>query len=418
LKRKRTGLKTTVGVLASLLIIFGSQAGAETFETPRNGSASDILPKEKLKGKHYRIRNKVVSYGYMNHFTVDSDFGMFEVTGNGSLRKLLREIDAIAALRKVTESEAFAKSIQGAVKKPIDFGKNLITDPVDTVTGIPKGLSRIFGNIATSLSEKHDPSEDARIKQALQVSSYKRDYAYKLGVDVYTSNKVLQKELNKVGWAGAIGSLSVSAATSAIGGGWVTAISSMRLAKQINETLREEPPPRLRIINEEKLLKMGVSEVLTKKFLDHPAFTPRHDTIIVSCLAALKGARGREEFIRYSLSAQEEETANFIQNMAQTISGYHAKVSPVTRVGVLDGVVLARAQNESVLIPLPLDHGVWTERAGRVLGNFAARYRAKGLKGKLELWVTGTLSPMAREQLEGLDIQVAERVDQSLGFMD
>ena len=37
---------------------------------------------------------------------------------------------------------------------------------------------------------------------------------------------------------------------------------------------------------------------------------------------------------------------------------------------------------------------------------------------RLELWVTGTLSPLARKQLKGPGIKVAENVDERINFMD
>ena len=52
-----------------------------------------------------------MSYGYMHHWTVDSDFGTFEATGDGALRALIREIYAIAALKEISQGEAFADSI-------------------------------------------------------------------------------------------------------------------------------------------------------------------------------------------------------------------------------------------------------------------------------------------------------------------
>ena len=254
-------------MFVSLFMVFpaASEVNAGKYESPGNRKVSEILPPEKISGPHYRILEKVVSYGYMHHYTVKSDFGDFEVTGDGALRKLLKEIKAIAALTEITQSDAFLESVKGAATKPVDFGKNLITDPVNTVSGIPKGVFGLFSNIATSITEKHDPSEDARAEQVLLLSSYKREYAYKLGVDVYSSNPVLQKELNKVGWAGAVGSLGMSVATAPIGGAAVATFKTMRMANQINEVLKEEPPPRLRIINEEKLSAMGVSEKLRKK---------------------------------------------------------------------------------------------------------------------------------------------------------
>ncbi|MDH3476204.1 MAG: hypothetical protein OEM59_21195, partial [Rhodospirillales bacterium] len=99
--------------LAALALSFGvaTAAGAVEFERPANRAASKILPAEILTGPHYRIREEVVSYGYMHHFTVDSDFGVFKATGDGALRKLLNEIRAIAALKEIRQSEAFADSV-------------------------------------------------------------------------------------------------------------------------------------------------------------------------------------------------------------------------------------------------------------------------------------------------------------------
>ena len=110
---------------------------------------------------------------------------------------------------------------------------------------------------------------------------------------------------------------------------------------------------------------MGVSKGLTERYLDHPHFTPRHDTIIVECLRNLSNAKGRDGFIKFALHAEDEESANFFQQMAETMAGYHDKVAPIVEIRVMDGMVLAKAKNDSVVIPFPLDHGVWTERGAR-----------------------------------------------------
>jgi hypothetical protein len=408
----------SIFVLLSVFFAGTSNVWAEKFETPQNRNASEILRPELVSGPHYRILNKVVSYGYMHHYTVDSDFGVFKANGDYALRKLLKEIRAIEALREVKKSRAYGDSVKEAAKKPVYLGKDLITEPVDTISGIPKGVHRLFGNIYTSATETKDPSEDARYKQALTMSAYKRDRAYELGVDVYSSNPVLQEDLNSVGWAGALGNLSVTALTLPAQATAIKVAKGMRLSKQMNEILKEEPPARLRQINEKKLASMGVATFLANQFLDHPHFTPRHDTVIVECLARLSYARGRAEFIHSILGAQDEETANFFQNMAETMRGYHEEVSPIKEINIVGGLTVAGAGNGSALIPFPLDHGVWTEKADRIIRNLVTSYRASGLGGRLSLWVTGTLSPMARKNLTELGIEVAENVDQRIEFMD
>ena len=158
---------------------------APAFETPGNRSAADILPKQLISGPHYRVQDKVVFYGYMHHYTVDSDYGVFEVTGDYALRKLIREIGAIAALGEVKKSDAYLDGVKKAASQPLEFGANLITDPVDTLSGVPKGVSRLFQNVKTGLSYRANPSEDSKAEQALSVSSNKRALARQLGIDVY-----------------------------------------------------------------------------------------------------------------------------------------------------------------------------------------------------------------------------------------
>jgi hypothetical protein len=411
------------GVVAlNLLLVFlpgFSHLGAKECETPTNVKAPEILPSDRISGPFHRIKETVVSHGYMYRYTVVSDFGVFEATGNTALRKLLREIPAIASLRKVSETEAFAKSLGKAAVKPLKLGEGLITDPVDTVSGIPKGVYHLFSYAYTSATGKRNPAEDSQVEQLLAFSSYKRQYAYQLGVDVYSSNPVLQKELNRVAWASVAASLSFSAAMMPLGVAG-TVVSYSRLGQQVNELTKEEPPVRLRQRNEKGLLEMGISKDVTKRFLDHPNFTPRQDTVIVTSLLALKGAKGREDFIRFVLAASDEESANFVMNIAETMKGYHETVSPVQEIKVVSGLVFARAQNSSVVIPFPVDHFFWTEQADEFVRNSIRTQKSSGKPWPtgLDLWVTGKVSPLARKNLEELGIKVTEKVDQKIEFVD
>ncbi len=393
-------------------------AGASKFEVPVAQKASAILPPQLLAGPHYRVRDQVPFYGYMHHYIVDSDYGQFRVTGDMALRKVIREIGAIASLKEVRKSEAYLNGVKKAASQPLEFGANMLTDPVDTISGIPKGVARLFGNVATGLSTKAGPGEDSKVKQALAVSSNKRELASKLGVDVYSSNNVLQEELNGVAWATAIGSLSLSAALAPIGGPAVTAVSLTRMSQQLNDLLRDYPPQRLREINQQKLESMGVSPGLASRFLDHQAYTVTHDTVIVTSLESLSGAKGRENFIQQALTAEDEESANFFMQIAETMKGYHAKVSPIRDISVYGPLVFARATSGAVLIPLPLDRAIWTERASERVPMAISAYKAAnpGVK-KFEVWTTGVASKMAKDQMAKLGGQITENVDNRIGFV-
>jgi hypothetical protein len=48
-------------------------------------NASDILQPQYLKGPNFTVRNPVPTYFGSNHYTIDSDFGVFEADGNQML---------------------------------------------------------------------------------------------------------------------------------------------------------------------------------------------------------------------------------------------------------------------------------------------------------------------------------------------
>jgi hypothetical protein len=392
--------------------------GAANYEAPSGRQASEVLPPNLRSGPHFKVQDRVAADGYMLRFTVNSDYGTFPVTGEYGLRKLIKEVQAIAALKKVSKGEAFVKGVSGKAQETVEFGANLVTDPGRTLASVPQGVAKLFDNIATGLQKPREPRRDSVGQQLLNVSDAKRKMAYDLGVDVYSSNRVLQNELESLSKAQALGSLGVSAAIP-YGGGTVVGISRMsQTAGEVNRLLRDESPSALRNLNERKLQAMGMDRSLTERFLNQTQLSPRHKTVIVASLEKLSGARGREAFINFALKANDESSANFMQNMAEILAAYQQSVSPIQEI-TAPGIILARAANGTVLIPFPLDYGVWTVRAERVVKNTLGGYKTPGrTPARFELWVTGTVSPLARRQLEAQGIKVVENVDRRIGMMD
>ena len=403
--------------LVAVLLAMATSGGAVEYESPANRRASDILPAQIIAGPHYRIRDLVVADGYTHRWTVESGFGAFEVEGDGALRKLLKEIQAIAELQKVKTGEAFTKGILGAVKAPFGLAKSLITNPVDTVTGVPRGMYQVMENVGTAATTTRDPSEDAKLAQALKMSSFKREIAAQLDVDPYSSNKVLQKELNSVAWASTVGDWTFSVAMLPAGAAG-SVVSNIRLANSINNVLKDEPPARLRIINNEKFEKMGIPEDLRKRFLDHPAFTPSHDTIIAANLEQLVGVSGRDAFLNLAVTAEDEAEANVYAAMAQMLRGYHETVTRLAEITVVGRLTVAQTKAGQALIAVPLDRLVWTQRADQVSSNLKANYQRPGFNGTFDLWVTGTISPGARQELEQRGYRIVERIHTRVEILD
>ena len=254
--------------LMMLTLIAGMAWGASQYEAPKERRASEVLPPNLRSGPHFKVQDRVAADGYMLRFTVTSDYGTFPVTGEYGLRKLIKEIQAIAALKKMSKGEAFVEGVKGKAQETVEFGANLVADPGSTLASVPQGVAKLFDNIATGLQKPREPRRDTVGQQLLNVSDAKRKIAYDLGVDVYSSNRVLQNELDGLSKAQALGSLGVSAAIP-YGGGTVVGISRMsQTAGEVNRLIRDESPSGLRNLNERKLQAMGVDRSLTERFLN------------------------------------------------------------------------------------------------------------------------------------------------------
>jgi hypothetical protein len=411
--------RTTV-VLTSLVLFCspGVGAAAGPYEQPGDRPVAQALAPELATGPHHKVRDPVLADGYMMHFAVESTFGTFEVTGLGALRKLVREIYAIAELRKIKGTEAFARQVKDSATAPLQFAGKLLTHPVDTLPGLPRGVYKGMEAGYTAATTPRSPSADSRLQTVLLQSGKKREYAAALGVDPYTSNGVLQKELNAVAWAAALGSWTVSVGTMPISGPAGAVISVTKMGDAIGDYVKAEGPADLRVRNDKRLGEMGVSKALAKRFLDHKSFSPRHQTIITEALAGLGGAQGRDVFLEAALSAEDEVDASFYMASAQILRGYHQGVSPLVHVRQVAGLLMAQAQTGTVLIPFPLDHGVWRERTDRLSDEVKATYTAPGFNGRFDFWVMGTLSPAAKQGLAQKGITVVEQINRRVEILD
>jgi len=348
--------------------------------------------------------------------SVRSDYGPFEGTGTGALRKLVREIGAIAQRREIKASKAFAGAVVDSAAGPLAFTKNLILHPVDTVSGVPKGAYKFMEDTAEAVSTERNPSDDPMYKKVSLMAGRKREYAAKFGVDVYSSNAVLQKELNAVGWAAAAGNLAVSGALMPIGGPAGVALAATRWSKAFDDYVNTEPAARLRIIAQEKLTGAGIAEDLAVRFVNQPRYTPRQHLVIAESLARLGAgpARGRDAFLEGALTAQDEVDTTFFVNTAQILRGYHEAVSPLTEVRMDGRVAAARANNGTVVVALPIDQILWTP----AVAQRAQKMKSTMGQGKIEAWMTGAASPLARRQLGDQGIVVVDRVGQRFEIVD
>ena len=413
----------TAAVLLLLALGSGLRDGAARaqtgFDSPEVRATADVVAPDLLRGPHYQLGPTVSTFAFMNHYTVTSDYGPFTAPSDARLRRLIREIAAIAELQKIHQSDAFAKATVEAGKGVVKGAQHLIEDPVGTIGAVPEAVFSVFGRVSESAKRGgRSRYEDGVAQNLLAVSSFKRDYAKKFDVDVYSSNEVLQKELNSVAWASAAGNLTLSAASMVTGAAVLQAASGVRTLEQAKDLVNALPPSELSHRNREALRQMRVPDPITDRFLENRLLSPRHQTIIVEAMKALGAIPGRSAFIQYAARADSEDAALLFQEMAELLADYHRSVAPIQRLEIYLNIPLAYTGQGSAVILLPIDRLLWTERTAGISTNLSLTLPKPQPVRKIEVWMTGDASDRAHAGLQQLGITLVEHAGQRLPLLD
>jgi hypothetical protein len=127
-------------------------------------------------------------------------------------------------------------------------------------------------------------------------------------------------------------------------------------------------------------------------------------------LAGIPGVRNAATFVTAASLANEESVALFMRVRSQLIALYSSKVKAVASFVEANRAPLVKTKDGTIVGIFPLDYVAWTPA-------LAAKERAisedirkmTGVKGK-ELWITGTVDPVAKGALENRGWKIHDRV--------
>lgn len=385
--------------LLCLQLLTGPSAFAE-FEKPGILQASSFLPDELRKGANYSVGEEIKNDGLINHYTVKSTFGTFQVSTTSSLRILVQEIKAIAAMRKVETDDTAVEALKASGKNTVTGLKNLFSEPEETFENAAAGVRGLFNRAKETVGKREiTGAEDSRVEQLIGLSKSKGLIATKYGVNMYSRNTVLQGELDRLATADYLGGLGMGVATSFIPGVGGLILTTSGTARLLNEAINTTPASELWLQNKKKLLSMGMDQDIITLFLNNPEFSPAMQTIMVSSLESLGDVANRELFIKVSLQASDPEMAKIITETAILTAGYHKNIRPIKRIEPLARLTNAVTVDGSIIILIPTDYVIWSSRVADVTKDLIATSSKKGLK-RFEIWTPGKFSPAAAEQLK------------------
>ena len=403
--------------VSALCISPATAVEEEPFDNPPYFRASEILPKNLLTGPNWELSEVVSNDGYNNVYYILSTYDDFKIDSTLLLKIRLNELQALYRMEEIKRSKVYRDAVKEAGKAPFRFAKGIITSPISTTKGVVSGVGSYFGNVGHSIFGNPSEREEGKFKTAIMFAAAKRKVAYDFEIDPYSSFEPLQSRLNEITWAAYGGNMTVSAALMPIPGLAGTILGASKFSQNMRQTIRDNAPRELKKLNTKKLKAMGVDKSLAKAFLENPELSPTKTTYMVGSLELLEGVEDRWLFIVKATVIQEPSVGLYFQRQAELLAGYHTNVAPVARIVESRQFPFIQTKEGKVLGIFPIDHLAWIRNIADTV-DISADMALEGISdvtGK-ELWFEGTVSAMARKNLEARGWTVKEKVGDILSL--
>lgn len=409
----------SVAVFALAATQSPAAADRERYDPPVVFSAQKLLPAEALRGPHHEVLDEVTNDGFFNRYTiVSSGWGQFLAESDTLLGERLKEVHALAELARVNEALVAAGSLADST---LELGKaavHVAKNPKQTAEGLADGAEKLAGWVGRTFRRTKEKADSALAgqdqsqadaeqggsraraagaataslaKSVFGVNAAAREWARKLGIDPYTTNEVMRRELERIASFDAAGGFATRI---------VPAAAILGMARQVDKWVYEMPPDALLTLNEQRLQAMGVTEEVSQAFRLNGHYGLTRQTRLVAALHTLEGVAGRPDFVDRAAGATSELGAQFHQESAELLRSFHAEHGGL--VEILPGLAgaVARARSGRIVSLLPVDYLTWNERLALGFQQVEADLALHSPSAQKEAWLTGGISGRARRRLQ------------------
>jgi hypothetical protein len=350
-----------------------------------------LVPPELVSGQNYTLAPEALVHSGVALYRLDTEYGNTEVAGTVRLTESIAEIQAIEALKEMQKTDVYKKALKKSAGGPLDTAKKLASDPVDTVSKTARGLGNFLADVGYSIVSD-DPSQENVAKTVIGFGAAKRQLAYELGVNPYSSFEPLQEHLSDVAWAATGGGMTITAAFSTITS---TAGRVVRITAGSNtarKMVRDKSPRDLKNHNMETLEKMGVNKDLAETLVENYNYNPEAITRLISALDSMHGVEGRSSIAARAATASTRHQASNMRDWLELMAAYHAIVAPARRLVIVSTapfIVDAQGVAHGVF---PTDYVSSEPGFAKLIEATSEQIRALGLKTGA-LYATGKIDP-------------------------
>jgi hypothetical protein len=390
---------------AGSLLTFECHA-VESFDDPQPRKASEILPADLITGKHFRVHDSVTWNDGLHEFTVETDFGSFDVWGEPMLRVRLAEVDAWYTLENTSSASAGVKAVGKSVGRSIGSLAKAFAHPLKTVKGVPTGISRMFmkaEHTAEKVSEyagKDDGENSGEVdtgdnpiaklsKKMLGVNKAYRRLAKEYGVNPYTTNEALQEELLRVAKVDAV----ASRATILLPGLGL----GLKIVDKVSRAVYEESWLEIVARNEETLEDMNASPDQIKALFSNDSINLTLLTLMLETLKQLEGVEGSLNVIDQMILLETDAEAVFFSECLLMADWYNDNEAALTEWVPGTLVPVALTANSKLIVFSAADFAYWTPDQKAIVLELDEMYR--GYAQEHEAWIADQTSPRFVEGL-------------------
>jgi hypothetical protein len=378
---------------------------AQGYEQEPVLAAKDLAGRELLKGPHFTTDPKVPVVGFIARFTIRSQYGTFEVHGQRMLPIRVNEVEALSALDNVSRSGEFTAAAGRAIARPVTSAASMVTRPVETIKGIPGGVSRLFARVglagrsiaraATAPGQSGGERAVGTTRRvgdvtitALGFEAERRRLARGLGVDPYTTNMVLSERLTDVAWVAFSGRATIQALMFFL----VPYSGAMTAVSATNQAVWDTPAGDLVNMAEAKFRETGATPDQVRALMANPQYSLSALWSLALAFDRLKDVPGRDQVVEFAAVPETQDEVKFIIGSVNMLARYHEAVARIAKVSA-PGPIKGETASGALVLPAPVDYISWTDALGRIvpMQDFQAPEKI--------LFLSGQVSPLARKNL-------------------
>ncbi len=412
--------------VSAVVPVVASADNDRGFEHEPEYRADQLVEASLLSGPSWQIVSNVPVRGYLAQFRLATDYGYLNVEGRAELAERIFELEAVEQLASISRSRAFVDAMGHASKDIAKIIARIGTHPIETVKSIPSGLWRSLRSKWRQLGEQTAKARDraseewhendsqggvgpqsdtshAResdwwqksqktsgklAKRWVGFTSARRDLTRRLGVDPYTRNELLNRELDRIAWAKLGGDKTLSLAIDAVSAGAGSVIGQTR---KLDEIVWQLDPVAVGEQQRERMTALCGADPMIARAMNQGALSPSQWQRLVDSVEAMHVRRCASLLALIAATETDAEARYLLR--ALDLLDLHRDAGAEIELIEVGGMLVARIDKRRLVVPMPVDVLSWTAPIAALFADPALRAAQR------EMWLDGEATVRAQREL-------------------